>query len=176
FASDVVRTFRFGESVSGFDFFLSFALFGVGHLVGLWVGVAMLVGALIAWVWAVPHYSALAPIVSHVADAALAHDTWSHKVRFIGAGTIGVAAVWTLAKLTKPVARGLASAIAAARTRATSGGAALPRTEQDIPIGLVGIVSLVCVFLVALLLAQFVSSSGLGSHLVPLVIAGALYV
>ncbi|HET9388807.1 MAG TPA: oligopeptide transporter, OPT family [Steroidobacteraceae bacterium] len=176
FASDVVRTFRFGEGVSGFDFFLSFALFGVGHLVGLWVVVAMLVGALIAWVWAVPHYSALAPMAAHVADAALAHDTWSHKVRFIGAGTIGVAAVWTLAKLTKPVARGLASAIAAARTRATSGGAALPRTEQDIPIGLVGIVSLVCVFLVALLLAQFVGSSGLGSHLVTLVIAGALYV
>src|SRR5581483_3433691 len=48
FASDVVRTFRLGEGVSGFDFFLSFALFGVGHLVGLWVRVAMLVGALIS--------------------------------------------------------------------------------------------------------------------------------
>ena len=49
FASDVVRFFRVGErSVSGFDFLLSFALFAVGHLVGLWVGLAMLVGALIA--------------------------------------------------------------------------------------------------------------------------------
>src|SRR5580692_228410 len=54
FASDVARNFRVGErGVSGYDFLLSFALFGVGHLVGLWVGVAMLVGALIAWVWGV---------------------------------------------------------------------------------------------------------------------------
>ena len=43
FASDVVRNFRVGErGVTGFDFLLSFALFGVGHLVGLWVGMAML--------------------------------------------------------------------------------------------------------------------------------------
>src|ERR1700742_3305531 len=40
FASDVVRYFRVGGEqggVTGFDFFLSFALFAVGHLVGLWV-------------------------------------------------------------------------------------------------------------------------------------------
>src|SRR3954470_675344 len=58
FASDVVQYFRFGGErgpVSGFDFSLSMALFAVGHLVGLWVGVAMLVGATIAWVWGVPH-------------------------------------------------------------------------------------------------------------------------
>ena len=61
FASDVARNFRVGErGVTGYDFLLSFALFGVGHLVGLWVGIAMLVGALIAWVWGVPHFSALA--------------------------------------------------------------------------------------------------------------------
>src|SRR5690349_14376019 len=47
FAGDVIKYFRLGGGVSGFDFFLSFALFGIGHLVGLWVGVAMLVGALI---------------------------------------------------------------------------------------------------------------------------------
>ena len=45
FAGDVVRFFRVGNSggVTGFDFLLSFALFAVGHLVGLWVGIAMLV-------------------------------------------------------------------------------------------------------------------------------------
>ena len=36
FASDVARNFRVGErGVTGYDFLLSFALFGVGHLVGL---------------------------------------------------------------------------------------------------------------------------------------------
>src|SRR6185437_11755696 len=70
FASDVVRNFRLGAGVSGFDFFLSFALFGVGHLVGLWVGVAMLVGLLISWVWGVPHFSSLPPDFAHLTYAA----------------------------------------------------------------------------------------------------------
>jgi len=180
FASDVARNFRVGErAVSGFDFFLSFALFGIGHLVGLWVGVAMGVGALIAWVWGVPHFSALSPDAANLTAAsidALAHDTWSHKVRFVGAGTIGVAAIWTLAKLVKPVTAGLRSAMLASRTRAQGNAATLPRTEQDIPIGIVGLVSLLCVLPVGVLLAQFVAGSGLGEHLVFLVLSGVLYV
>ena len=180
FASDVARNFRVGErAVSGFDFFLSFALFGIGHLVGLWVGVAMGVGALIAWVWGVPHFSALSPDAANLTASsidALAHDTWSHKVRFVGAGTIGVAAIWTLAKLVKPVTAGLRSAMLASRTRAQGNAATLPRTEQDIPIGIVGLESLLCVLPVGVLLAQFVAGSGLGEHLVFLVLSGVLYV
>ncbi|HTL93400.1 MAG TPA: oligopeptide transporter, OPT family, partial [Steroidobacteraceae bacterium] len=180
FASDVARNFRVGErAVSGFDFFLSFALFGIGHLVGLWVGVAMGVGALIAWVWGVPHFSALSPDAANLTASsidALAHDTWSHKVRFVGAGTIGVAAIWTLAKLVKPVTAGLRSAMLASRTRAQGNAATLPRTEQDIPIGIVGLASLLCVLPVGVLLAQFVAGSGLGEHLVFLVLSGVLYV
>ncbi|HTL92773.1 MAG TPA: oligopeptide transporter, OPT family, partial [Steroidobacteraceae bacterium] len=176
-ASDVARNFRVGErGVSGYDFFLSFALFGIGHLVGLWVGVAMLVGALIAWVWGVPHFSALTPGALTIPIDTLAHDTWSHKVRFVGAGTIGVAAIWTLAKLVTPVVAGLRSAMAAARTRAQGEGALMPRTEQDIPIGIVGLISLLCVLPVGVLLAQFVAGSGLGEHLVFLVLSGVLYV
>jgi len=106
----------------------------------------------------------------------LAHDTWSHKVRFVGAGTIGIAAIWTLAKLAKPVAGGLRSAMVAARTRAEGNAALLPRTEQDIPIGLVGLVSLLCVLPVGVLLADFASRSGLGDHLMFLVVSGALYI
>ena len=177
FASDVARNFRVGErGVSGYDFFLSFALFGIGHLVGLWVGVAMLVGALIAWVWGVPHFSALTPGAVTIPIDTLAHDTWSHKVRFVGAGTIGVAAIWTLAKLVTPVTAGLRSAMVAARTRAQGDAALMPRTEQDIPIGIVGVASLLCVLPVGVLLAQFVSGSGLGDHVWFLVVTGVLYV
>src|SRR5574337_2065394 len=50
FAASVTHYFRVGGDkggATGFDFGLSFALFAIGHLVGLWVGVAMLVGAAI---------------------------------------------------------------------------------------------------------------------------------
>src|SRR5436189_5558302 len=61
-ASDVAQTFRIGRTgaVTGYDFNLSFAFIGIGHLVGLSVGLAMLLGAVIGWGWGVPHYSGLA--------------------------------------------------------------------------------------------------------------------
>jgi len=178
FAGDVVAYFRVGDKggVTGFDFFLSFALFGIGHLVGLWVGVAMLVGALIGWGWGVPHYSALAPAAGAIAD--LANATWSHKVRFVGAGTIGVAAVWTLAKLVKPVVSGLTSAMAASRVRGAGNAASLPRTEQDIPIGQVGLISLMCLLPIGWLLANFAMTAGHGleDHMWFLVGGGLVYI
>ena len=177
FASDLVQYFRVGArgAVSGFDFFLSFALFGIGHLVGLWVGVAMGVGALIAWAWGVPHYSVLGDI--HAATAKLASETWSHQVRFVGAGTILVAAIWTLAKLVKPVYEGLRSAAAASRARQSGGGQqSLPRTERDIPIGIVGVITLVCMAPIAVLLASFDSGGALNGHMTALVIGGLVYI
>src|SRR4051812_10344680 len=177
FAADVAQTFRIGKkgAVSGYDFFLSFALLGIGHLVGLWVGIAMLVGALIGWGWGVPHYSGLAGDVT-TAAAQLAQSTWSHKVRFVGAGAIGVSAIWTLLKLVKPVASGLAGAMAASRARKAGKGDTLPITERDIPIGIVGLATLVCMLPIGWLLGYFGTASGLGAHLPTLVIGGVVYI
>jgi putative OPT family oligopeptide transporter len=176
FAAAVSSYFRVGDkgAATGFDFSLSFALFAVGHLVGLWVGVAMLVGALIGWGWAVPHFLLLHP-AEGAADA-VAQGAWSHYVRFVGAGTIGVAAIWTLAKLVKPVIGGLAGAMAASRVRKAGQLATLPRTEHDMPIGMVGLVTLLCLIPVAWLLGHFSNISGLGEHTALLVIGGVLFV
>jgi putative OPT family oligopeptide transporter len=177
FAADVAQTFRIGRrgAVSGYDFFLSFALLGIGHLVGLSVGIAMLIGALIGWGWGVPHFSAMAGDFT-TAAATLAQKTWSTKVRFVGAGAIGVSAIWTLLKLVQPVARGLTSAIAASRARKAGKAETLPITERDIPIGIVGVVTLVCMLPIGWLLGYFANSSGLGAHLPTLIIGGVVYI
>ena len=176
FASDFVRYFRVGDkgSVSGFDFNLSFALFAIGHLVGLSVGIAMLIGAIIGWGWGVPHYSLLGDMSASVAD--LANGTWSHKVRFVGAGAIGVSAIWTLAKLVKPVISGLTSAMAASKIRKAGNADSLPRTERDIPIGIVGMITLACFVPIAWLLGYFGEISGLGAHVGVLAIGGVAFV
>src|SRR4051812_16633236 len=176
-AADVAQTFRIGKrgAVSGYDFFLSFALLGIGHLVGLSVGIAMLIGALIGWGWGIPHFSAVAGDVT-TAAATLAQKTWSTKVRFVGAGAIGVSAIWTLLKLVKPVARGLAGAMAASRERKAGRADTLPITERDIPIGLVGLVTLACMLPIGWLLGYFGNTSGLGTHLPTLIIGGVAYV
>src|SRR5579872_2507210 len=48
FASEIDYYFRAGASASGIGFPLSFALLGAGHLIGLAVGIAFLVGAVLA--------------------------------------------------------------------------------------------------------------------------------
>ena len=176
FAASVTHYFYIGDrgAATGYDFSLSFALLAVGHLVGLWVGMAMLLGALIAWGWAAPHYTMLAAAAGAAADVAQA--AWSTKVRFIGAGTIGVAAIWTLGTLVKPVVSGLTSAMASSRARKTGQGASLPRTELDMPMGIVSLISLLCLFPIGWLLGSFSVQTGLGTHLWLLVIAGLVFV
>jgi putative OPT family oligopeptide transporter len=177
FASDVAQNFRIGRkgAVSGYDFSLSFLLFGIGHLVGLSVGIAMLIGALIGWGWGVPHYSGLAPDFT-TPVAALARSAWSGKVRYIGAGAIGISAIWTLLKLAKPLISGLTSAMAASRARKAGKADTLPITERDIPIGIVGVVTLVCMLPIGWLLGIFANQSGLGAHLPTLIIGGVAYI
>ncbi len=176
FASDVARYFRIGRSgaASGFDFALSFALFAIGHLVGPAVGLAMLLGALIGWGWGVPHFLLAHPSAGAAAGAA--QGAWAHYVRFVGAGTIGVAALWTLGMLVKPVLRGLAGALASSRARRAGRAHALPRTEHDIPIGTVGLVSLACLLPVAGLLWHFCRLSGLGRVALPLAVGGVIFI
>ncbi len=61
---------------------------------------------------------------------------WSDKVRFIGAGTIGIAAVWTLATLFKPMLVGIRTSLGAMRG---DQGAfrEQPRTDRDLPAGII---------------------------------------
>src|SRR5215475_14296715 len=178
FASDLAQNFRpfwKKDGVSGYDFSLSFLLLGIGHLVGLSVGIAMLIGALIGWGWGVPHYSALAPDLT-APLAALARSAWSGKVRYIGAGAIGVSAIWTLLKLAKPLISGLVSAMAASRARKAGQADTLPITERDIPIGIVGLVTLACMLPIGWLLGWFGNESGLGANLPTLIIGGVVYI
>src|SRR5579859_2348839 len=178
FLGDVTKNFHLGSDekspVSGFDFQLSLALFGIGHLVGITVGLAMFVGAMIGWVWGVPHFSALHPAAGDA--GALAGGTWSHYVRFVGAGTIAVSAIWTLIKLVKPVIGGLKSAMASSKARKAGKGDTLPRTELDIPVDQVGIVSLICILPICWLLWNFAGSAGLGEHALLLTIGGIFIV
>ena len=174
FVADITAYVRLGASVSGLDLGMSLALFGVGHLVGLRSGLAMLVGLVLAWGVAVPILTALHPAAGAAADVAGA--VWGHQVRFIGAGMIGVAALWTLAKLAAPLAAGLGSALAASRARKAGRGDTLPRTEQDMPIGLMAIISLACFVPIAILLYGFARGGGVGAVSLPMAIGGLAYI
>ena len=176
FASEVAGYFRMGSSATGMGVGLSLALLGAGQLVGLSVGIAMLVGLALAWGVATPVLTALnPPHDAAMAAADFATDIWRHKVRFIGAGTIGISAIWTLFKLARPVWSGVLSSLAASRRRGVEGADALERTEQDIPIGLVALISVACLVPLAGLFAYFLAGGALSALTVPLVIGGVIY-
>lgn len=96
-----------GKAVFQIPMGFSLALLGAGYLIGIVGGIAMLLGTFFAWGLAVPFFTmsgdmpADATIVSH------AMTMWKTKVRFIGVGTIGIAAIWTLLILMKPMVQGM---------------------------------------------------------------------
>ena len=111
------KSFRVGAGATGVSASLSMALIGVGHLVGLAVGIAMIVGLLIARVWLLPWLTAEAGVPAGAEVDAVVADVFRNKVRFIGAGTIGVAAIWTLLKILGPILKGIKDSLAASRKR-----------------------------------------------------------
>jgi putative OPT family oligopeptide transporter len=105
-----------------------------------------------------------------------AQVAWAPNVRFIGAGAIGVAAIWTLGKLAAPVWAGLGAAMRAADIRRQGGGETLPIVERDLPIGIVGAVTLGSLAPLGVLFWSFLHAGPLSSIIVPLIVGGVLYV
>lgn len=116
-AGDVTGYFRLGATTSsGYNVAFSLALVGAGHLVGLSVGMAMLLGLIIAWGIAVPWLTSITP-ANGAELAAHTRGLWATQVRFIGAGAIAIAAIYTLARLAKPVVGGLVTTLASSRSK-----------------------------------------------------------
>lgn len=175
FSSEFAAYKRFGPSTTGIGLNMSLALIGAGHLIGLTVGMAIFGGLVIAWGIAIPILTAMHPIAGAAAgDDAM--SVWSHYVRFIGAGAIGISAVWTLGTLVMPVWNGVVSSLAASRRRGSAGNGVLPIVEQDIPIGIVALVSAVLMIPLAILLMTFLAGGVLWSMIVPLIIGAIVYV
>ncbi|OOF87337.1 oligopeptide transporter, OPT family [Rodentibacter ratti] len=85
----------------------SLALLGAGYLIGIVGGIAMLVGLVLTWGVAVPFFTISGDMPTDMSLVDFAMSTWKTKVRFIGVGTIGIAAIWTLLVLMKPMVEGM---------------------------------------------------------------------
>jgi putative OPT family oligopeptide transporter len=171
-AAGIAGFFSVGRgAMSGYDVAFSLALLGAGHLVGLSVGVAMLAGLLIAWAGAVPILTSLQPAAAGVDLAAHAETIWRHQVRFIGAGTIAVAAIWTLAKLARPVVGGLIATMASSR----AGGEGDERDRDLSPGWIVGL-TVACLALVAWLTMRFAATTPLAGDAMSLTLVAVPFV
>lgn len=149
--------FAAGASVIRLPLGFSTALLGAGYLIGVVAGLAMLVGLVIAWGIAVPYLTAITPMPAGQSLSAFGTDVWRTQVRFIGAGVIGVAAVWTLATLIGPVVRGVRRAFGSLRPQS----AEVPRTDRDMAPRWILLVTLAMVAVLAITFAAFLAPATL---------------
>jgi putative OPT family oligopeptide transporter len=171
-AAEVTGFFAFGaRASSGYDVAWSLALLGAGHLVGLSVGMAMLVGLVTSWAVAVPILTALHPAAAGVSMAAHTLTVWRTQVRFIGAGAIGIAAIYTLATLARPVIGGLVSTLTASR-RTTAGD----DTDRDISPPWIFALAIACLAITGALAYTFASSTTLAPSALRLTLVAVPFV
>ncbi|MBV2149405.1 oligopeptide transporter, OPT family [Sphingobium sp. AS12] len=173
-AEEAATFFKLGAGATSMSTSFSMALIGVGHLVGLSVGVAMFVGLLISWVGIVPYLTTPVPAGADLAE--LVGTTFRMKARFIGAGTIGVAAIWTLLKILGPIVSGIRSALVANATRKAGNAGLLELTERDLPIGIVGGTIVASMLPIGVLLWIFAQGGPIAANPIPVIALTLAYV
>ncbi|MGJ0184621.1 OPT family oligopeptide transporter [Corynebacterium glyciniphilum] len=172
-AAELSTTFRVGAGGTMVGSSLSLALIGVGHLVGPTVGIAMIVGLLISFGVLLPVFTGgELPVVGDISD--VVSETFAGDVRFVGAGAMAIAAVWTLLKIIGPVVRGIAASLAASRARKQGEHVAL--TERDIPVKVLVVGVLVSMLPIGWLLWSFLSGTGVSHHTGSLITLSILFV
>lgn len=171
-AGSVTDFFRVGTTASsGYDIAFSLALVGAGHLVGLSVGIAMLTGLIIAWAIAVPVLTSMQPPAAGVELAAHTLGIWRTQVRFIGAGAIAVAAIFTLAKLAKPVVGGLITTLASSRSKEVADD-----RDRDLSPAWILVLTAACLLASGWLAFSFSSSSVLAPYAIRLTLIAIPFV
>src|SRR5262249_17296799 len=120
----------------------------------------------ISWVGLMPILTAGVP--GEIAE--VAETVFRGQVRFVGAGAIGIAAIWSLIKLVGPLIKGVSDTMAA-------GTAAKARAhdDRDIPIGMIGLLSLICLAAIGALLFIFMQGTPLAALGWPIIAGGVVF-
>lgn len=159
--------FKGGNAIFQVPMGFSLALLGAGYLVGLVGGIAILLGIVLAWGVAVPYFTAASPMPADADMIGYAMSIWKTKVRFIGVGTIGIAAIWTLLILLKPMVEGMSQSL---RKLSEKNLEKFDRTSQDLSPKAMGLVLLGSIVLIVLALYEFVQPASLAPEAVMLLI------
>ncbi|WP_296182848.1 oligopeptide transporter, OPT family [uncultured Corynebacterium sp.] len=171
-ASEASAYFKLGTGATTLGTSLSTALIGVGHLVGLPVGIAMLVGVVISYFILLPIFTA-GDVSGAAALADVVDTTFSDDIRFIGVGTMAIAAIWTLLKIAGPIAVGIRQSLVTSRAR--KAGSEVDVTERDIPFPYVATTIVAFMVPIALLLWDFVRGTDIHEHMAVLITVSVLF-
>ena len=155
--SSLSAWFHVGRGMTQFPIGYSTALVGAGYLVGITSGLAMLAGILIAWAGFVPYFTITGTPADGQAVQEFAEEVYYGRVRLIGAGAMGVAAIWTVITLAKPVIDGVKESLASINSTAAENH----RTDSDMSMKSIGLVFLVTLIALLGVFYSFVSPENL---------------
>lgn len=145
----------------------SLALVGAGYLIGIVGGLAMLLGVLLTWGVAVPYFTAHSDVAADANMVDVAMTAWKTKVRFIGVGTIGIAAIWTLLILMKPMIEGMVHSF---RMLKGNAGEAVERIDIDLSPKTMIYILIATVALIVISLYHFIAAAPISPELAVLLV------
>ena len=159
--------FSNGKAVFQLPMGFSLALLGAGYLIGIVGGLAMLFGTFLAWGVAVPYFTATGDMPTDASIVSYAMTEWKTKVRFIGVGTIGMAAIWTLLILLKPMIEGMVHSF---RMLKGSQAESEHRIDIDLSPKTIIYILLATVVLIVISLYHFVAAAPISAELAVLLV------
>lgn len=135
----------------GFGAGFSATMFGAGYLVGFEMAISIFLGAVIAWLIALPIASQFYPaFLLHYPTQKAAMMLWNDDLRYLGIGAMLFAGIFTFIKLIKPLGKSILISSRAFMAKSQM-NKQLPRTDKDIPMPYI----LIGVFIMAAVLFLF---------------------
>ncbi|WP_239423544.1 OPT family oligopeptide transporter [Snodgrassella communis] len=150
--------FKVGGAIFQVPMGFSLALLGAGWLVGIAGGIAVLLGMFFSWGIAVPIFTSLTPMPADANMIDFAKGIWAAKVKFIGAGAIAVAAIWTLLTLFKPMMEGMKLSFQAFSGRGQS-SQSQERVNQDLSPKTMLLIILITLIILVATFYSFIASA-----------------
>ncbi|MHC4422104.1 MAG: OPT family oligopeptide transporter [Planctomycetota bacterium] len=153
---------------------LSPALFGVGYILGPRIGAIMVGGGLlsslviipaIAW-WGADRTTPLFPESEAIIADMASGDIWERYVRYIGAGAVAMAGLITLLKSVPVMVQSFRAGVRQLQARfGYEEKPAVPRTDRDLPLNVVGVLLVLVAAAMALIPQVFEPVESMGLRL-----------
>ena len=142
-------------SIAYFGANLSPALLSVGYIVGLNIAILIFLGGVLNWWVAIPICALLEDGVQDISVLDWGYQIWAEKTRYIGVGGMIAGGLWTIINLRKSILAGIQSGLKAYR-KISDGTSGLERTERDMPMKWVLILTIASVIPLFLVYQLFV--------------------
>lgn len=138
----------------------SATMLGAGYLVGFDMACSIGLGAVIAWLGALPTLSAYYPqfLADSPSTTAAGLALWNQELRYFGIGAMLCAGIWTLLTLFKPLFRSMRSSLNTQQKTSPM------RTDRDLPLSVIIIGVIVMGLVLIYLLKMVLPITQMGFH------------